>query len=55
VHYVQAARRGPDAATRAAYAGRARTAAAGFRTRYPESMRVAAVDVLLESLPHRGR
>jgi tetratricopeptide (TPR) repeat protein len=55
VHYVQAAQRGPDAATRAAYAGRARTAGAEFRARYPDSMRVAAVDVLLESLPGRGR
>jgi hypothetical protein len=55
VHYVQAARRGPDAATRSAFSERARSAGARFRARYPDSMRVAAVDVLLESLPARGR
>jgi hypothetical protein len=55
VHYVQAARSGPDAATRLAYSARARRAASSFRTRYPDSMRVAAVEVLMESLPARGR
>jgi hypothetical protein len=55
VHYVQAARSGPDATTRTGYAARARRAAAAFRERYPDSLRVPAVDVLLESLPGQGR
>jgi hypothetical protein len=55
VHYVQAARSGPDSSTRRAYAERARRAAADFRTRYPDSMRVAAIDVLVESLPVQAR
>lgn len=55
VHYVQAARGGPDAATRSGYASRARRAAADFRERYPDSLRVAAIDVLIESLPGQGR
>jgi hypothetical protein len=51
VHYVQAARAAPEPSARASYGARAQQAAAQFRTRYPESLRVAAVDVLLESLP----
>jgi tetratricopeptide (TPR) repeat protein len=55
VHYVQAARSGPDSTTRFTYAERARRSAADFRARHPDSMRVAAIDVLMESLPARGR
>jgi len=51
VHYLQAARSAADAGTRTRYAQRARDALLKFRERYPESMRVAAVDVLLEQVP----
>jgi hypothetical protein len=48
VHYLQGARAAPSAAERARHAQRARDALTAFRQRYPESMRVAAVEVLLE-------
>lgn len=50
VHYVQAARSAPDAAARMTYAQRAGTALSEFRRRYPDSMRVAAIEVLMEGL-----
>ncbi len=48
VHYLQGARIAPSAAERARHAQRAREALTAFRQRYPDSMRVAAVEVLLE-------
>lgn len=51
VHYLQAARSATQTQARTRYAQRARDALLGFRERYPDSMRVAAVDVLLEQLP----
>lgn len=51
VHYLQAARGAAEAGARARYAQRARDALLAFRERYPDSMRVAAVDVLLEQVP----
>jgi hypothetical protein len=51
VHYLQAARSAAEAGARARYAQRAREALLAFRERYPDSMRVAAVDVLLEQVP----
>lgn len=50
VHYIQAARSAPDAAARTQYARRARQAAERFAARYPDSMRTAALPVLLERL-----
>jgi hypothetical protein len=50
VHYAQAARSAPDAAGRAKYAQSARVALVQFGVHYPQSMRVAAVEVLLEEL-----
>jgi len=50
VHYVQAARSAPDAAARPRYARRAKQAAQRFAARYPDSMRAAALPVLLEGL-----
>jgi len=49
VHYVQAARSAPDPATRQQHARRARQLSADFLARYPDSMRAAAVPVLLGS------
>lgn len=51
VHYLQAARAAPDASERPRYALRARDALSGFQRRYPDSMRVSAVEVLLEQVP----
>lgn len=51
VHYLQAARAAPDAGERARNAQRARDALSAFQQRYPESMRVSAVEVLLEQAP----
>ena len=51
VHYVQAAGSAPDAAARTRYAGRAKSGAEHFAARYPDSMRAAALPVLLERLP----
>ena len=54
VHYVRAARDAPDAASRTRYARRAREAAERFEARYPDSMRAAALPVLLERLEQLG-
>jgi hypothetical protein len=51
VHYLQAARAAPDARERPGYSRRARDALSAFQTRYPDSMRVSAVEVLLEQVP----
>jgi hypothetical protein len=51
VHYLQAARAAPEASERARHAQRARDALFAFQKRYPESMRVSAVEVLLEQVP----
>jgi hypothetical protein len=51
VHYLQAARAAPDARERQSYSQRARAALSAFQQRYPESMRVAAVEVLMEQAP----
>jgi hypothetical protein len=48
VHYLQGARTAPSAAERARHGQRARAALTAFRQRYPDSMRVAAIEVLLE-------
>lgn len=55
VHYMQAAHTAPEPGARSAHAARAAAAAAAFRGRYPQSMRVVAIDVLAESLPSRAR
>lgn len=56
VNTVRAARAAPDAASRGALAGRAKQSAQAFLGRYPDSMRAAAVPVLLEGLaPGAGR
>ncbi len=49
VHRLQAALAAPDAATRRGYAERASETIARFRSRYPDSLRVAALEVLGES------
>jgi hypothetical protein len=51
VHLVRTARSAPDAPARATYRNRARQAAREFNARYADSMRAAAVPVLLEALP----
>jgi hypothetical protein len=51
VNSIRAANAAPDPATRAALTARARQAAQAFLARYPDSMRAAAVPVLLESMP----
>jgi hypothetical protein len=51
VHYLQAARAAPDANERSRYAQRARDALSVFQQRYPDSMRVSAVEILLEQAP----
>jgi hypothetical protein len=51
VHYLQAARAAPDASERGRHAQRARDALSAFQQRYPDSMRVSAVEVLLEQVP----
>jgi len=49
VHCLQAAIAAPDAAARRSHAERAREAIARFNSRYPDSLRVAALEVLGES------
>lgn len=49
-HYMQAARSAPDASSRSGYARRSALAGKAFVSRYPDSMRAAAVPVLLEQL-----
>jgi hypothetical protein len=51
VNTIRAAKAAPDATARAAQSARARQAAQAFLARYPESMRAAAVPVLIEGLP----
>jgi hypothetical protein len=53
VHYLQAARSAPQPAARGRYETRAREALEAFRVRYPQSMRVSAAEVLLETLGGR--
>jgi hypothetical protein len=48
IHYVQAARFTPEGAKR--YAGKAHAAITAFQLRYPESLRAAAMPVMLEAL-----
>ncbi|MCC7548060.1 MAG: hypothetical protein IT532_09870 [Burkholderiales bacterium] len=50
VHHLQAARAAPDAGARGVHAKQARETIAQFRSRYPDSLRVAALDVLGEGL-----
>jgi hypothetical protein len=51
VQTIRAANAAPDAASRAALSAKARDAGQQFAARYPDSMRAAAVPVLLERLP----
>jgi hypothetical protein len=51
VHLVRAARTAPEDRARGMYSTRAREAAREFSARYADSMRAAAVPVLLEALP----
>jgi hypothetical protein len=51
VHLVRAARTAPEDHARRMYRSRAREAAREFSARYADSMRAAAVPVLLEALP----
>jgi len=50
VRYVRAARRAPDPGFAGGYARKARTALASFEKRYPDSLRAAAVPLLLVAL-----
>ena len=50
VLYTRAARVAPDRKTAAQYADRARVSIADFQSHYAESMRAAALPVLLQSL-----
>lgn len=49
VHCLQAQRAAPDPAAAAAYAASAREHIARFRARYPDSLRLAALEALQES------
>ena len=51
VQTIRAANAAPDGVSRVALAAKARDAGQDFATRYPDSMRAAAVPVLLERLP----
>ena len=51
VLYTRAARSAPDRKLAAQYAERARTGARDFQSLYPDSLRTAAMPVLLEALP----
>jgi len=51
IHYMQAARSGRNAAEQTAFANKARALAGEFATSYPQSLRVATLSNLLESLP----
>jgi len=51
VQTIRAANAAADAASRAALSARARAAGQELATRYPDSMRAAAVPVLIERLP----
>lgn len=50
VHRLQAALAAPDAASRRGHAARAHDAIAQFKARYPDSLRVAALEVLEDSV-----
>jgi hypothetical protein len=54
VNTVRAAKAAPDSPARARLAANARDAGQAFVARYPDSMRAAAVPVLLEHLPAGG-
>ena len=51
VQYVRGARAAADSTSRDAFSSKAREAAQAFAARYPDSMRRAAVPVLMEQLP----
>lgn len=53
VRYLRAARRTPDAALARGYARKARAALESFQKRYPDSLRAAAVPLLLAALETR--
>jgi hypothetical protein len=55
VLYTRAARIAPDRKTSEQYADRARAAIAEFQSRYPESLRVAALPILRQSLDRPRR
>jgi len=55
VLYTRAVRLAPDRKTGEQYADRARTSIAEFQTRYPESLRVAALPILLQNLDRPRR
>jgi hypothetical protein len=55
VLYTRAARTAPDRKTGVQYADRARASIADFQSRYAESMRAAALPVLLQSLEEARR
>jgi hypothetical protein len=55
VLYTRAVRLAPDRKTSEQYAGRARASIAEFQTRYPESLRVAALPILLQNLDRPRR
>ncbi len=50
IHYVQAARAAPQGSQAKAFAGKARAAIAEFQSRYPDSLRAAAMPVMSEAL-----
>ncbi len=54
VHHMQAAVSVPDAALRRAHAAKAKETVGQFKLRYPDSLRVAALEVLVEDLGQRG-
>jgi hypothetical protein len=51
VDYVRASQQAPDAALQQAYVTQARATLQAFHTTYPNSLRMAAVHMLLERLP----
>ena len=55
VLYTRAVRLAPDRKTGEQYADRARASIAEFQTRYPESLRVAAIPILLQNLDRPRR
>ncbi len=55
VLYTRAARTAPDRKAAEQYADRARASIAEFQSRYPESLRVAALPILLHSLDRPWR
>jgi hypothetical protein len=55
VLYTRASGFAPDRKTREQYADRARASIAEFQSRYPDSLRVAALPILLQSLDRPRR